>query len=178
LHKHIQKVVHISLSTVPIFDRLTFPPLKINCAQCAHCAQSVKFLVLQWFSWAHWTKNRWISIVPTVPNFAPVCALPIRFNPPRHKALARIHPLITWAHGRAIRKQSHPCERYPRPAPCRPTWAHCARRIGYFWRAFDLLPPLPRREMIRPSLSCQCRYRGWPGLCRIRGPMLLCFRHR
>lgn len=74
----------------PVRRRLSdLPPLKIYCAQCAHCAQSVKRLVLQWIPWAHLTQNRGISIVPTVPNFAPGRLLLIRLSAPRLKAFSK-----------------------------------------------------------------------------------------
>lgn len=82
---------------------LTFTPLVFYCAQCAQCAQSVKRLVLQWFTWAHLTQNRGISIVPTVPNFAPVRMRLIWLNAPWRKVFSRYCGVGTVGHISACR---------------------------------------------------------------------------
>lgn len=67
-------------------------PLQSYCAQCAHCAQIAKSSVLQRIPWVHFTQNRGISIVPTVPNFGSVTA-PENLRPPLSQAELSRQPL-------------------------------------------------------------------------------------
>ena len=73
----------------------------------------------------------------------------IGLNPPkcpRLKASVQINPpdaLGTLASDTAA---ITPMRKVHRPAANRSTWAHRACVMGYFWRAFDLLRPLPSEK--------------------------------